>query len=97
MLQAVFESVVCLLVCAVTMETMEWDGASASVFELGTWVFSAIVIVTSLRVAMEMHAHSRLFQVGPPARCAWLTAAVAGQLVRPRLTVVPLPPVPLPR
>ena len=53
----------CLIVCAVTMETMDPYGASPFVFELGTWVFTAIVLVTSLRVAMEMHSHSRLFQV----------------------------------
>lgn len=60
----------CLIVCAVTMETMDPYGASPFVFELGTWVFTAIVLVTSLRVAMEMHSHSRLFQVwGCVASC----------------------------
>jgi len=62
-LQAVFEAAVCLVVCSITMETMDPDGASPYVFELGNWVFTAVILVTSLRVCLETHAHNLWFQV----------------------------------
>ena len=48
-----------------TASFMEYSdqGESAHIFELGLACFSAVVVVTSLRVAIETHLHHWTFQV----------------------------------
>lgn len=60
---ALVEAVMVLLFSIWAMERSDVDGASLSVFQLGSLVFFGVTLITSLRITFEVHLQSPLFQV----------------------------------